>query len=460
MRFNSLAFRLFASAAALVLVVLPVAAFILVSYYRHAVERSFDARLNVYLTNLVASAATSSDAPPASSNDLGDLAFTFPFSGWYWQITPTGSQSPPIATSSSLLDEQLALPSRQEVPADENNVRRASISGPENQPLRILERIITLDAGGAQTRFSYAVAGNSEEVEDAIADFTALLATALGVLGLGLVAATFVQVRYGLQPLRVVRRELASIRSGDAELLEGDLPVEIEPLQDELNALLQSNRAVVERARTHVGNLAHALKTPLSVITNEADGKRGVLPRLVRDQAELMRNQINHHLERARMAARAAVAHGPIEVEPVVSALVRTLERIYVDRSLELSLECPGDVKFLGEKHDFEEMVGNLLDNACKWAKSKVTMRVIRRKDPDKVGGVRIVIFVDDDGPGLTLQKRKAAMKRGQRLDESKPGSGLGLSIVTELADVYRGTFKLKVAPLGGLRARLELPAT
>ena len=181
-------------------------------------------------------------------------------------------------------------------------MRRASISGPESQPLRILERIITLDAGGAQTRFSYAVAGNSEEVEDAIAEFTALLATALGVLGLGLVAATFVQVRYGLQPLRVVRRELASIRSGDAELLEGDLPVEIEPLQDELNALLQSNRAVVERARTHVGNLAHALKTPLSVITNEADGKRGVLPRLVRDQAELMRNQINHHLERARMA--------------------------------------------------------------------------------------------------------------------------------------------------------------
>ena len=117
-------------------------------------------------------------------------------------------------------------------------------------------------------------------------------------------------------------------------------------------------------------------------------------------------------------------------------------------------------MKFLGEKHDFEEMVGNLLDNACKWAKSKVTMRVIRRKDPDKVGGVRIVIFVDDDGPGLTLQKRKAAMKRGQRLDESKPGSGLGLSIVTELAEVYRGTFKLKVAPLGGLRARLELPAT
>jgi signal transduction histidine kinase len=281
----------------------------------------------------------------------------------------------------------------------------------------------------------------------------------LAALGLGLVAATLLQIRFGLRPLRVMRQRLAEIRSGESELMEGDFPAELAPLQDELNALLQSNRAVVERARTHVGNLAHALKTPLSVITNEARGKRGALPKLVAEQADLMRNQVDHHLERARMAASAGMSHGPVDIEPALGALVRALARIYEERGIEIRMTCPQGVKFLGEKHDFEEMVGNLLDNACKWAKSEVILKVYRRRDSAKPGGKRVVLFIDDDGPGLTAPKREAALRRGHRLDESKPGTGLGLSIVTELAKVYRGTFKLKVAPQGGLRARLELPA-
>ncbi len=460
MSINSLAFRLFASAVILVLVVLPVAAIFLISYYRDTVERSFDARLNVYLTNLVADAARDSTGTPGSFTDLGDASFTLPFSGWYWQITPMAGESEPLATSSSLLDQSLPLLSRQDIEADANNFRRGTIPGPESQQLRILERVITLDAGEGRTRFSYAVTGDNAEVEAAVAEFTALLAAALSLLGLGLVAATFVQIRFSLRPLRVIRRRLAAIRSGEAELLDGDLPAEIVPLQNELNALLQSNRAVVERARTHVGNLAHALKTPLSVITNEAHGKRGVLPKLVGEQATLMGEQINHHLERARLAARSAVPQGPVDVELAVSALIRALERIYQDRSLELKLTCPRGVSFLGEKHDFEEMVGNLLDNACKWANSEVSLKIMRRTGPGRVKGNRIVIFVDDDGPGLSPAKRKSAMRRGQRMDESQPGSGLGLSIVSELAHAYRGTFKLKEGPLGGIRARLELPAT
>lgn len=459
MRINSLAFRLFASAAALAMVVLPAAAIFLISYYRDAVEHSFDARLSVFLTNLVAGAATAS-GQPSSYIDLGDPAFTLPFSGWYWQITPMTGEAKPLATSSSLLDQSLVLPSRQGIAADANNVRRATIPGPEEQQLRILERVITLEEEKGRTPFSYAVAGDNAEVEQAVSDFTTLLATVLTALGLALVAATFLQIRFGLSPLRVMRRRLAAIRSGEADLLEGDLPAEIVPLQDELNALLQSNRAVVERARTHVGNLAHALKTPLSIITNESRGKRGALPKLVAEQAGLMHNQINHHLQRARAAASAAVSHGPVEVEPTVSALVRALSKIYEERGIEISMTCPAEVKFLGEKHDFEEMVGNLLDNACKWAKASVVLKVIRRQDRTKPGGKRLVMFIDDDGPGLTKSKREAALQRGHRLDESKPGTGLGLSIVSELAHVYRGTFKLKVAPLGGLRARLELPAT
>lgn len=460
MNINSLAFRLFASAIILVLVVLPVAAIFLISYYRDTVERAFDARLNVYLTNLVADAAVDASGTPGSYTDLGDAAFTLPFSGWYWQITPLSGSSAPLATSSSLLDQSLTLPSQQSLPADANNYRHATISGPENQQLRILEREITIGVGEGQKRFSYAVTGDNAEVADAITEFTALLAAALSLLGIGLVGATFVQIRFSLSPLRMIRRRLVAIRSGEAELLEGDLPAEITPLQNELNALLQSNRAVVERSRTHVGNLAHALKTPLSVLTNEAHGKRGVLPKLVRDQTAFMGDQINHHLERARLAAMTAVPQGPIDVEPVVSGLVRALDRIYQDRSLELNANCPQNAQFLGEKHDFEEMIGNLLDNACKWAKSEVVLKVTRRTGPGRVSGKRIVIFVDDDGPGLSRAKREAAMRRGQRMDESQPGTGLGLSIVAELAHAYRGTFKLKVAPLGGLRARLELPAT
>jgi signal transduction histidine kinase len=339
-------------------------------------------------------------------------------------------------------------------------MRRATITGPEEQQLRILEREITLDSGEGPARYSYAVAGDNAEIEEAVTEFMALLVAALSLLGFGLVAATFAQIRFGLQPLRTVRQRLAAIRSGEAELLEGELPAEIVPLQNELNALLQSNRAVVERALTHVGNLAHALKTPLSVLTNESRGKRGPLPKLVSHQAELMGQQINHHLERARLAAKTAVPQGPVEVEPVVSALIRALERIYQDRGLTLNLICPNGVCFLGEKHDFEEMVGNLLDNACKWAKSEVTLKIMRRTGPGRVKGKRIVIFVDDDGPGLSKAKRESAMRRGQRMDESQPGSGLGLSIVSELAHAYRGTFKLKEGALGGLRARLELPAT
>lgn len=457
MRFNSLAFRLFASAAVLAAVVLPVTAVFLISYYRDNIERSFDARLNFFLTNLVAGAAGST-VPRSETVDLGDVSFSLPLSGWYWQITRKSDRAP-LATSSSLLDQSLPLPSRLGYRADANQVCRATLFGPEKRHIRIVEQVITLDNEDDNQLYSFAVAGDYSEVDQAVADFTRMLSGALAALGLGLVAATLLQIRFGLRPLRVIRRRLAAINSGEKELLEGDFPAEIVPLQDELNVLLQSNRAVVERARTHVGNLAHALKTPLSVLTNEARGKRGALPRLVDEQAALMRDQVDHHLERARMAARVATSHGPVDIQPAVGGLVRALNRIYEEKGIEIAMTCPADVKFLGEKHDFEEMVGNLLDNACKWAGHTVALKVIRRKDKRKPGGKRVVLFIDDDGPGLTTAKREAALRRGHRLDETKPGSGLGLSIVKELAHVYRGTFKLKVAPLGGLRARLELPA-
>jgi signal transduction histidine kinase len=449
---KSLAFRLFASAAAWALVVIPAAAILIISLYRQAVERNFDARLNVYLTSLVASSTAEGGTSPKEPANLGDPIFTIPFSGWYWQIKPLKGAKRPLYISDSLLDQQLDLPSQDNIPPDDTLTRRDYAPGPDDQNLRIVEREIRPGGDDAEA-YSYAVAGDAAEIDTDLAQFTTMVILALAVLGLGLVVATFFQVRFGLLPLRAIRHDLAAIRSGDSESLEGELPDEIKPLQTELNALIQSNRDVVERARTHVGNLAHALKTPLSVISNEARTHEGPLSDKVVEQAEIMRMQITHHLDRARVAARAGVIGDATKVAPVLEALKRTLERIYGQGGVHVDVSSGPELTFQGEKQDFEEMAGNLMDNACKWAKERVTVRA-----QCLPGGESFTVTVDDDGPGLTKAERERAMKRGQRLDESKPGSGLGLSIVADLAHLYKGRFELEPAPNGGLRARLILP--
>ena len=453
MRFNSLALRLFASSAVWTLVVLPVTAILLVSIYRTAVERNFDARLNVYMTSLVASSTTGGARQPQEPAALGEPVFTIPFSGWYWQVKALDGSDRPLYVSDSLLDQQLKLPSQSDIPPDKSLTRRAYAQGPEGQLLRVVEREIR-PAGPNSTPYSYAVAGDGAEIDRDLSEFTHLLIAALGVLGLGLLAATYFQVRFGLRPLSGIRQNLAEIRSGNAEKLEGELPYEIRPLQQELNALIQSNREIVDRARTHVGNLAHALKTPLSVISNEARAHEGALAAKVVEQAEVMRTQITHHLDRARVAARSSVIGDTTNVDDVLQGLKRALDRIYGERMIDLEVSASEGLKFQGEKQDFEEMVGNLLDNACKWASSEVKASALPTE-----GKKRFVVIIDDDGPGLTDEQRKKVVKRGQRLDESKPGSGLGLSIVADLAHLYKGRFELEPSPEGGLRARLELPA-
>ncbi len=451
MRPRSLAFRLVLSALVWILVVVPATAILLVSLYRGVLERNFDARLNSYLTSLIATSTTQGRAVPTQPAPLGSPLFTIPFSGWYWQIKPLHSKGRPLFVSDSLLDQQLSLPSSVGTPPSERLMWHAYRPGPEGQHLRVVEREIHL-RGPTSEPFSYAVAGNAVFIDRDLADFTNLLIAALVLLSLGLVAATVFQVRYGLMPLRAVRQGLAAIRSGQAERLEGEVPDEIKPLQTELNALIESNREVVERARTHVGNLAHALKTPLSVISNEARGKRGLLAEKVMEQAEIMRMQITHHLDRAQLAARSGVIGGVTDVDEVLQGLQRALNRIHEERHIGLEVNCEPGLKFQGEKQDLEEMAGNLMDNACKWSRSIVQVKA--EAVPDK----RLVFTVDDDGPGLSAAERARAVKRGQRLDESKPGSGLGLSIVAELAHLYKGSFKLLPSPLGGLRAQLTLP--
>lgn len=458
MRLNSLALRLFATAAAWTLVALPLAGYIIYSLYREDVQLSFDAQLKKLLTQItIDSMSTTGDVPVIPPN-LYEPLFEVTQSGWYWQIRPIDGAPGRTLVSPSLATAILPSPYDRKFPTDDTGTRWMNVPGPTGTPIRILEFIDSPGHDPEKTQYSIIVAGPMDWFEETIAKFRTRLTSALALVGLGLLAATAFQVRFGLLPLRRIERGLASIRSGEAERLEGQLPAEIEPLQAELNALIESNQDIIDRARTQVGNLAHALKTPLAVITNEARVENSSFGAKVAEQAQLMRDQIGHYLDRARMAARAGAIGRVTPVGTTVEPLIRAIERIHGEKGISVTFTVPPEARFQGEKQDLEEMLGNLLDNACKWGKSHVFLtvavdgsEVTRRR--------RLKIAVEDDGQGLSAEQRAKIGKRGLRLDETKPGSGLGLSIVSDLAVSYRGRLTLDASEHGGLKAVLDLPA-
>jgi len=457
MRANSLALRLFVSATAWTVVILLITGIALSSLYRQTVERAFDRRLGVYLRTLVADVAAPEEASDKAPPALGEPLFELPLSGWYWQVTRVDPARNEVRASRSLWDGGLPRLQDLGVAAGPDGARQGYAAGPEDQRLRIVERNIDL---GEEGHFLVAVAGDAAEISDETRAFDQALALTFSILAAVLLLTTMFQVRFGLAPLKRITGSLAAIRSGTAERLGGEFPVEIAPLARETNALIDANREIVERARTHVGNLAHALKTPLSVIVNEANA-RGSDPLALKvlEQAAIMRDLVTRHLERARLAARLTVIGSVTEVAPVITALARTMEKIHRDRGIVIEVRAGEAMRFRGERADLEEMLGNLVDNACKWASSRVTIEALRERR-DAASEEQILRFVvDDDGRGLSPSEREQAGRRGRRLDETKPGSGLGLSIVVELAGLYGGELKLGTAPLGGLRAELVLPA-
>ncbi len=458
MRANSLALRLFLSATAWAVIILVITGVVLSSLYRQAVERAFDRRLGVYLRTLVADVA----APEESTGEkfpqsLGEPLFELPLSGWYWQVTKLDTAKPEVRSSRSLWDGGLPHLQDRGVPASASGSREGYVTGPEDQNLRLLERNIDLGEDG---HYLVAVAGDAAEIGEETRSFDQALLVTFSALAAVLLLTTMFQVRFGLAPLKRISESLAAIRAGTAERLEGKFPEEIAPLARETNALIEANKEIVERARTHVGNLAHALKTPLSVMVNEATARgRDPLADKVLEQADIMRDQVARHLERARLAARLTVVGSLTEIAPVVTALARTMEKIHRDKNVAIDVKADEKARFRGERPDLEEMIGNLVDNACKWSASKVSVDVASER-PDPASERQIVrIVVDDDGRGLTASEREQVAKRGRRLDETKPGSGLGLSIVVELAALYGGGLTLGAAPSGGLRAELVLPA-
>ena len=322
--------------------------------------------------------------------------------------------------------------------------------GPLQQPLRGAARLTRLPGRAAPVVF--VVAEDASHLARDDERFAVTTALALLLLGAGVILAVVVQVRVGLQPLFAMGREVAGVRQGAAQRVTGVYPRELSPLAGELNALLDHNQDVVERQRTHVGNLAHALKNPISVLLAETEGSDTPLAEVVARQSELMRRHVEHHLRRARAAARSQTSGERTHVAEALDEMVRMFERIHAEKAVAIDWDADDDLAFQGEQQDFMELAGNLIENACNWCRRKVRVTTAR-EDPS-----RFVLVVEDDGPGLPASEREAVLRRGVRLDESAPGSGLGLAIVDELARAYGGSLVLDDARLGGLKATLHLP--
>jgi signal transduction histidine kinase len=449
----SLVRRLVALAAVWSLVVLAVAGLSLSLFFNHSETARFDDQLTDVVDGLLAGTSVEAGAvtPPPNTDPRAQRAY----SGQYWEIaTPDGADGlRALARSRSLWDRVLTPP-----PGGVAAVAKAQGKSLFYDAVGPLEQTLRVDA--TQVRMAdfpspvvFMAAEDRAPVNRDIRTFVTTIAVALGSLGIGLIAAVIIQVRVGLRPLFALRREVADVRTGRRERLEGTYPTELEPLASELNALVAHNQQVVERQRTHVGNLAHALKTPLSVILTEVGQRGGTLADVVERQAQIMSQQVDHHLRRARAAARTQGMGERTEVAPVIEELALTLERIFRDKINRIDLNCADGVWFVGERQDLLEMAGNVMENACKFGRTRVRVACSAAADPR-----RFTLVIEDDGAGLALEQREAVLKRGERLDENAPGSGLGLSIVDELARAYGGSVELGESRLGGLRLQLTLP--
>ena len=388
---------------------------------------------------------------------LGQPRFELPLTGWYWTV----SQSPQdevIFASLSLAGENFKIKSESKKKYTGGIGRYLLGEGPDGKNIRILEREISFGAGQS---YLFRVTGNADELEAQLSEFRSKAGLLMVVFGIVLLLVSLLLVRTALRPLAKLQRRVRDVASGKSEMIVGTYPGEVHGLVEEANALIRSNKDTLERARTQLGNLAHALKTPLSVITNEVRASDIKSADLLILQVDIMRDQIQLYLDRARFAARRNTIGTVTKVLPLLVKMTDVMMKIHPDKQVDFEQRCREDLCFGGEKQDLEEMVGNLVDNACKWAETRVVVTLAEGKDQPERASLRawLTITIEDDGVGISDEEMSLALKRGQRLDESKPGSGLGLSIVTEMVCLYKGEFSLQRSELGGLKARLVLPA-
>jgi signal transduction histidine kinase len=441
---NSLTFRLIVGASLLCGATL-LAAYVLIStLFDLHLRRGVDADLIDRLDDLAAGLETTADGGIHLAREPDMPKYDRQLSGQYWQVE--SEDTPPIR-SRSLWDARLPRPAA-DIALGKISLRE--IKGPRSERLRLAQRTLQFEMPAPPVTFS--VAADLAPMEAAARQFSRILAISLIVLGVGLVSAVVLQVRVGLRPLEGIKATLAAIRAGTVQRLSDDAPTEIAPLARELNALLDHHGSLIDRARGQAGDLAHALKTPLAVLRNEIENEQTPDRKLALEQITTMTEAVQHHLARAQAAGGARLLGVRADAAHAIEALARTLPRMS-DRDIEVEVTLAAKpLWFAGEAQDLSELLGNLLDNACKWATAKVRIAAARADD-------RLKVEIGDDGPGIAADQRALALQRGGRLDERKPGSGLGLTIALDLATLYGGTLTLGQSALGGLKVELDLPA-
>ncbi len=444
----SLARRMGLIAAAWIIVLLLGGGIALERTLTRQVEANFDEQLEYQLTAMIASAEIDSFGEVWFYRTLGDQRFLEPNSGLYWQIS--GGDFEPYP-SRSLWDRTLQLRAVESAGDDfHTDVRIYNSDQFEGEPLRIAERSVILP--GSDTRWTFAVASATEAMDAQVQQVRSILIWSFAVLGLGLIVMALLQIRYGLSPLRRVRAAIQKLRtSGDNRITE-PLPAEVEPLVAEINMLLEHTERQAEEARTHAGNLAHALKTPLTVLTNAATARDPDLNKAVFRETKTMQRHVDHHLARARAVGRRAVGQARTNVRQSAEAVRRAVERLYPEGRLDIA--GSKDALVAIERQDLDEILGNLIENAAKYGGGSVFVTV-----DHEPGSPLCRIWIEDDGAGIPEAERNRIFARGARLDTGKPGTGLGLAIVRDVAEIYGGSVELgESEDLGGLLVDLRLP--
>ncbi len=446
---GSLTRRIIGVAAIWIVVLLGAGGYTLDRVLTSAITDNFDDQLEYVLTSLIASSEIGPEGEVLLNRPPADQRFLEPYSGLYFQITAEGfdpADAPPTYAfpSRSLWDRRL------EIRGEHRGFGVHVYDSAEfpSEELRVVERDARLP--GSPRRWRFQVASTRQPIDEQISVLRRTMIRSFAILGLGLVVLAGLQALYGLWPLRRVRKAIASIRSGAKSRIEERFPREIQPLIDELNALLAHNEKQAEEARRHAGNLAHALKTPLTVVTNAATARAPDLAETVCREATTMRRQVDHHLARARAIGRRSSAQARAAVWPSLEAVERAVCRLYENVTVDLAGDRDAAVRV--ERQDLDEMVGNLIEHAAKYGGGRVF--VTARTTPDCVE-----IEIEDDGTGIPEAQRVSIFARGARLDSGKPGTGLGLAIVRGVAEIYDGSIELEEREdLGGLLARLKLP--
>ena len=443
---NSLALRLFLSASVWIIFTLFSGGLLLSNVFRESTQNAFEDKLNFFMETLIGASRVDSTSSITVVSELGDPRFYRPYSGWYWQIN---EKSKTLVRSRSMWDQVFTLDKRLiggrakfiDEALRQTQQNKAEVS---SQNLVVIQREISFP--GMSTPITFTVSGNTNEFEKNISRYNNILFSSLVLLGLGLFVSVFLQVKYGLLPLEKIKNSLFKIRNGDATKLEDIYPKEVSPLAKEINTLLDHNEKIISRAKMNVGNLAHALKTPVAVIKNHITEKKN--DDVIDSQMIVIENYINKYLQKARASAMSKLKKTKIDIINVIKKMRQIFKKINPDLKI---IFKSNNEKFLiaGSEDDIDEIIGNVMENACKWTKTKVIIEIF------KISKDQIKLCISDDGPGLPEKKMKEVFDRGFRLDEQTQGTGLGLNIVKDSVENLSGSVWLEKSKFGGLKVNI-----